>query len=83
MEKDYFIKTRHFYSFEYHEGDKTMAIELDFRDPVLYLTPTMLTKWEPPYQDLELSYEEKMRILNNIRECLLKKCEPEQVIIEG
>lgn len=82
MEKNYYIKTLHFYSFEYHENDKAMIIELDFRDKILYLTPTMITKWEKPFDGLEISHEEKLRILNNIRECLLKRRRPEEVIIE-
>lgn len=82
MNKDYYIKTLHFYSFEYHEGDKMMIIELDFRDRVLYLEPDLITKWEKPYDELEISYEEKLKILHNIRECLLLKRRPEDVIIE-
>ena len=46
MKSDCYIKVPHFYSFEYFEGDKKMVIELDFRDRILYLTPTMITKWE-------------------------------------
>ncbi|HWQ51395.1 MAG TPA: hypothetical protein VN369_06270 [Terriglobales bacterium] len=82
MKRDYYIKVPHFYSFEYYEVDKKMIIELDFRDRILYLTPTMLTKWEKPFDNLEISHEEKLRILNNIRECLLDRWRPEEVIIE-
>jgi hypothetical protein len=82
MEKDYYIKIPHFYSFEYYEGDKKMVIELDFRDRILYLDADMITKWEKPFDDLEISHEEKLRILNNIRECLLERRRPEEVIID-
>lgn len=82
MGKNYYIKIPHFYSFEYYEGDKKMIIELDFRDKILYLTPTMITRWEKPFNDLKISREEKLIILNNIRECLLEKWRPEEVIIE-
>ena len=82
MNKDYYIEIPHFYSFEYHEGDKMMIIELDFRDRVLYLEPDMITKWEKPYDDLEITYEEKLKILHKIRECLLLKRRPQDVIIE-
>ena len=81
MEKAYFIKTLHFYSFEYHEGDKTMVIELDFRDRILYLDTDLITKWEKPYNEMEITHEDKLKILYNIRECLLEKCRPEEVII--
>lgn len=82
MNKDYYIEIPHFYSFEYYEGEKKMIIELDFRDKVLYLEPDMITKWEKPYDELEIPYEEKLKILHKIRECLLIKCRPEDVIIE-
>ena len=82
MINDCYIKVPHFYSFEYFEGDKKMFIELDFRDRILYLTPTMITKWEKPFDDLEISPEEKLRILNNIRKCLLERRRPEEVIID-
>lgn len=82
MQRDCYIKVPHFYSFEYFEGDKKMIIELDFRDRILYLTPTMITKWEKPFDGLEISNEEKLRILNNIRECLLERRRPEEVIID-
>jgi len=82
MEKNYYIKIPHFYSFEYYEGDKKMVIELDFRDKILYLDADMITKWEKPFDDLEISREGKLRILNNIRECLLERRRPEEVIIE-
>lgn len=82
MEKDYYIKIPHFYSFEYYDGDKKMVIELDFRDRILYLDADMITKWEKPFDDLEISHEEKLRILNNIRECLLERRRPEEVIID-
>lgn len=80
--ENYFIKIPHFYSMEYHEDDKTMIIDLDFRDEILYLHPCLVKKWEPPYENIELSYKNKMRILHNIRKCLLKRWKPEQVIIE-
>lgn len=81
MEKDYYIKTLHFYSFEYHEGNKTMVIELDFRDRILYLDTELITKWEKPYDDLKISHEDKLGILKNIRECLLERRRPEEVVI--
>jgi len=82
MEKDYYIKIPHFYSFEYYEGDKKMIIELDFRDRILHLDIDLITKWEKPFDNLEISREEKLRILSNIRECLLERWRPEEVIID-
>lgn len=83
MKKDYYIKIPHFYSFEYYEGDKKMVIELDFRDQYLYLTPILITKWQEPYQNLDITCKDKMNILHNIRECLVDAgWKPEEVIIE-
>ena len=81
MAKNYYIKIPHFYSLEYHDGDKTMIIELDFRDRVLYLDTDLIKNWEEPNDDLEISYEDKLKILENIRECLLERWRPEEVII--
>lgn len=83
MEKDYYIKIPHFYSFEYYQGDKKMIIELDFRDRILHLDIDLITKWEKPFYDLEISREEKLKILYNIRECLLERWLPEEVIIDA
>jgi hypothetical protein len=84
VERNYYIKVPHFYSFEYYEGDKKMVIELDFRDRTLYLEPDLITKWEEPFDHLEITCEDKIRILKNIRECLLERRRPEEVvIIEG
>ena len=81
--KDYYIRIPNFYSFNYFEGDKVMEIILDFRDPVLYLTPTLIKKWQEPYEQLEISYEDKVRMLNNIKECVLQKSGwMKEVIIE-
>ena len=41
-----------------------------------------MTKWEKPFDDLEISQEEKLRILNNVRDCLLERRRPEEVIID-
>lgn len=81
MEKNYSIKIPHFYSFEYYEGDKKIFIELDFRDKILYLDTGMITNWEKPFNDLVISYGEKLQILHNIRECLLERRRPEEVVI--
>lgn len=83
MRKDYSINVNHFYSFEYCEGDKKMVIDLDFRDRFLILTPTLITKWQEPYESLEISYEDKLSVLSKIRECLVEEgWKPEEVTIK-
>jgi hypothetical protein len=79
--KSFYIKVPHFYSLEYFEGDKKMVIEIDFRDRILYLDKDLITSWEKPFNDLEINREEKLQILNNIRECLLERREPDEVLI--
>lgn len=83
MGKDYHIEIPHFYSFKYYEGDKKMVIELDFRDQYLYLTPSLITRWQEPYENPDISCEDKFRILHNIQECLINAgWKPEEVMIE-
>ncbi len=80
MKKDFHIHINHFYSFEYYEDGKKMVIDLDFRDRILYLDTDLIKSWEKPYDGLEISYEEKLKILVKIRECLLERRQPEEVV---
>ena len=83
MRENYRIEIDHFYSLKYIEGEKSMVIEIDFRDSVLYLSKSLITKWECPDSDIEFSSKEKNRILNNIRKCLIEQgWKTDEVIIQ-
>lgn len=81
--KDWDIKVPHFYCLEYYEGEKKMIVELDFRDLISYLSPRMIKQWEKPYEDVEITMEDRRRILQNIkRYLLLRGTNPSHIIME-
>lgn len=53
---------------EYSEDDKKMIVYIDFRDPIIELSMGYITHWEPPYEKLDISIEDKQRIYHNIYE---------------
>lgn len=69
--RNYSILIPHFYSLEYYEDNRKMIIEIDFRDKPLYLDLSIINKWEDPYQTIEVTEDEKIRILNNIKDFLI------------
>lgn len=80
--KEYCIKVPHFYCLEYFEADKKMIVEMDFREEYFYLAPQLITHWEKPYDDVEITIEERERILLNIRQFLLTKTTPRHIIMK-
>ena len=66
MSPDYEIKIPHFYCLEYQEQGRVMFLEIDFRDPVLYLDRTLVTGWQPPDHDLQIAPADKIRIISNV-----------------
>lgn len=56
------------YSFElmYVESDKRMQLALDMREPVIFLDENIITNWEPPFDKLKITKEDKARMLKNI-----------------
>ena len=78
---DYSIKVPHFFCLEYHEHDKRMFVELDFREDLFFLSPQIITHWESPYEEVKIEMAEKRRILMNIREFLLTKTIPNNIIL--
>ena len=81
--EEYRIKVPHFYCLEYYEGDKKMIVEMDFREDYFYLTPQLITRWEKPYDNINIEAKEKKRILLNIRDFLLTKTIPSNIIVKG
>ena len=61
------IKIPHFWCLEYYEGDKKMTVDIDFRDPVLYLNTKLITRWDEPFEKETITDEEKKRIIRNIK----------------
>lgn len=81
MEK-YNIKVPHFYCMEYYENDKKMIIEMDFRETRFFLDKSLITNWEEPYENELISESDKERILLNVREFLLTKTVPSNIIMQ-
>lgn len=79
--KDWNIKVPHFHLLEYYEGDKKMIVDFDLRDPVYYFSPRMIEHWENPYDDVEITMEDKRRILQNIRQYFLSRGQDAENII--
>lgn len=79
--KAYSINVPHFYCIEYCEDDKKMIVEIDFREDYFYLSPQLITYWEEPYDKIKIESEEKKRILFNIREFLLTKTTPSNIVM--
>ena len=80
-DKEYRIKVPHFYCLEYYEGDKKMNIEMDFREDYFFLGKKLITHWEKPYENMQIEVDEKERILENIKEFLLTKTIPSNIIM--
>jgi hypothetical protein len=73
MLPDYEISIPHFYSLEYRVRDRVLLMEIDFRDPVIYLEEALVTKWEEPYAGEAISPDEKKRILANVYDYLVRQ----------
>ena len=50
-EDDYEFRCPHFYCIEYIENNHHLIIDIDLRDPVLYISKSLITHWEPPYDN--------------------------------
>lgn len=77
--KHYLIKIPHFYCLEYYEGEKKLKLDIDFRDREIILEPNLITKWEPPYSEIQISYQDKVRILKNIYSYLLQNSSSDRI----
>ena len=77
----YRIEVPHFYCLEYYEEDKKMIVDIDFREDCFILEPQLITHWEKPYEEQIISEVDKKRILYNIRQFLLTKTIPSNIIM--
>ena len=73
MFPDYEIRISHFYCLEYREQGRVMLLEIDFRDPVIYLNRALVTRWQPPYHQLTIAPTDKARILSNVYDYLVRQ----------
>ena len=48
-----------------------MILDIDFRDPVIYLESVLVKNWEPPFDTELVTEKEKKRILRNIYDYLI------------
>ncbi len=46
--KSYSISIPHFYCLEYKENNCKLILDIDFRDPIIYLDISQIKNWEPP-----------------------------------
>jgi len=70
--KMYKINIPHFYCLEYYERGKVIKLDIDFREPRIYLSTELVNKWEPPYENVTISEFEKERIIFNVSNYLKK-----------
>ena len=73
MSPDYEIRIPHFYCLEYQEQGRVMLLEIDFRDPVIYLNRALVTGWQPPYHQLTIAPTDKASILSNVYDYLARQ----------
>ena len=67
------ISIPHFYCLEYRESGRLLVLDIDFRDPVIYLDETLRLAWEEPHAAEEIGSQERRRILDNIYDYLVKE----------
>ncbi|MCM1084424.1 MAG: hypothetical protein NC393_09535 [Clostridium sp.] len=57
--EEYKITIPHFYQLEYTEGNHKMYLDIDFRDPEIYLEVAHVEHWEKPFENEIISESEK------------------------
>ncbi|HWR29519.1 MAG TPA: hypothetical protein VN631_06765 [Negativicutes bacterium] len=67
------ISIPHFYSLEYREAGRLLTLDIDFRDPVIYLDDALVLTWAPPYAAEPIGDSERRRILDNVYDYLVKQ----------
>ena len=73
MSANFEIRIPHFYQLEYRENGRLLLLEIDFRDPVLYLDEGLISTWEPPHAKVAIDAAEKKRILDIIYDYLVRE----------
>lgn len=79
---EYKIEIPHFYCLDYYENGRVMKIDVDFRDKIIFLNIDLIHKWLSPYEDENITLNDKKRILNNIYIELLKNNSHDRIKLE-
>ncbi|RUT37713.1 hypothetical protein EJP82_27800 [Paenibacillus anaericanus] len=74
------ISIPHFYCLEYSEGDKTMFVDIDFRESRILFGVSLIKEWNEPYKKEIITPEYKKKIADNIISYLLKSYKPEDIM---
>lgn len=77
------ISIPHFYCLEYREGGKKLIVDIDFREPKIFLGKGLIKAWAPPYQEEKISKKKKEEIYRNIKKYLLERYGEENIIEEN
>ena len=76
------ISIPHFYCMEYSEGGRTMTIDIDFREPEIYISKSLITKWNSPYENENITVEKRNEIYKELKLYLIKRFGKDKVIEE-
>jgi hypothetical protein len=67
------IRIPHFYCLEYREGERKLIIDIDFRDPVIYLDDALALTWTGAHAPEPITGADRRRILDNIYDYLVRQ----------
>ena len=76
------IDIPHFYCLEYKEDEKRLIVEIDFREPEIWIRKSLIQRCEPPIQSVRITEQEKEEIYTNIKQFLLERY-PARAILES
>lgn len=71
--KAYSISIPHFYYLEYKEKGRKLILDIDFRDPIIYLDISQIKHWELPNDAKKITLKEKRDIIERIYKELTKE----------
>jgi len=78
----YEIKIAHFYCLEYSEGERSMVLDIDFRDSIIYLNTALIVQWNCPHEKDIIVKEKKEEIIRRIFDHLVRKRGFNNVVLE-
>lgn len=78
---DFTADIPHFYSLQYTEGSHVLNVEIDFREPIIYLSKSLITSWEPPYHNELIDNQKREEIFSNIYKYLTEIRKFKKVIV--